>query len=130
MKGRFIIIESDIPVVELDDAGGKNFGEIEEFTSISQGAKKGNIVQVTLFGPDILHHHKIAEETYVSQGQGLIYLDGMIYNFAPGTRILIGPGVVHAARPKKGCIDLVFLCMSVPAFDPKDVYNDPRGRKW
>jgi mannose-6-phosphate isomerase-like protein (cupin superfamily) len=129
-KKSCVILEEDPRVVYLDDETG-NFGEIEEFTSKATGAQKANIVHVTLYGPDLLHSHKIAEETYISEiGGGELFLDGEIIPFVPGKRVIIGPGIVHAARPKGNSPELVFLCVSSPPFDPKDVYKDPRGRKW
>ncbi|MCK4524824.1 MAG: cupin domain-containing protein [Candidatus Andersenbacteria bacterium] len=115
-------------VVELDD-GIEMFGEIEEITSKNLGAKHANFAKVTLWGPDFLHHHEKAEETYVClEGEGEIILDNTIHEFLPGTRVIISPGTLHAVRPKD--LKMIFHCISSPAFDPDDVYNDERGRNW
>lgn len=44
--------------------------------------------------------------------------------------MIIAPETLHAARPKKEFNKLSFLCVSSPAFNPKDVHEDSRGRKW
>ena len=107
------------------------FGTVEEITSRSIGAERTNVAKVILWGPDVLHRHKEAEETYIClEGEGDIYLDGEIFDFVPGTRVIIGPGTLHAARPKGTCERLILLCISSPAFDPKDVYENYRGRTW
>ena len=117
-------------IVEFEDEK-EVFGEVEEITSRELGAEKANIVKVTLWGPDFLHKHKIAEETYVClKGDGEIFLDGETFDFSEGERVIIPPGTLHATRPKRFFGKLVFLCISSPPFDPKDVYNDPRGRDW
>ncbi len=107
------------------------FGEVEEITSRNLGAERANVVKVTLQGRDILHSHKEAEETYVClEGEGELFLDDQIVKFVPGVKVIIKPGTVHAARPKRNQSKLVFLCISSPPFSSDDVINDPRGRRW
>jgi len=126
----FCIIHEKPKIIELRDEIG-TVGKAEELTSKSTGAVQANVVDVTLWGPWILHHHKEAEETYIcSEGEGELFLDGQIIAFVPGARAIIKPGTVHAARPKKGCKKLVYLTITAPAEDPSDNFFDPRGRAW
>lgn len=129
----FIIIGADIEpdAVKLKD-GKEVFGQAEEFTSRVLGARQSNIVKVTLWGPDILHSHRKAEETYICMGgEGEIFLENDIYRFIPRMIVIIRPKVLHAARPKRGWSKkLVFACVSAPPFDPSDVFEDSRGRNW
>jgi len=107
------------------------FGVIHEFTSREMGARQANIAMVTLWGPDVLHYHEEAEETYFClRGAGKIFLENRLFLFLPGQRIIIPPGTLHASRPLKTTGIVEFLCVSSPAFDPKDVYEDPRGWSW
>jgi len=126
-----IVIRQESNAVALRD-GTAVFGEVEEITSRAVGAERTNIVKVTLWGPDILHHHEIAEETYICSGigNGELFIDGKIIDFTPGTRVIIKPGQLHAARPKEGSGKIIFLCVSSPAFNPADVFEDPRRRNW
>ena len=109
------------------------FGEVEELISESLGAGRVGVAKVTLTSQDILHWHKETEETYIClKGEGEIFLDGEIVRFIPGVSVIIRPGTVHAARPRSrwGKDELVFFCISSPAFNPDDVINDLRGRRW
>jgi mannose-6-phosphate isomerase-like protein (cupin superfamily) len=124
------IVETEPLIFELKDED-EVFGQVKEITSRSIGARRANVAEITLWAADIIHKHKKNEETYIClEGEGEIYLDGRIIDFPPGTRVIIRPGVQHAARPKDTHSELTFLCVSSPAFDPNDVYEDPRGRKW
>jgi len=126
----FCIIHEKPKIIELRDEIGA-VGKVEEFTSKSTGAVQANVTDVTLWGPFFLHHHKISEETYIcSDGEGEVFLDGQIIEFGPGVRVIVKPGTVHAARPKKGCEKLVYLTVTAPAEDPSDNIFDPRGRAW
>jgi len=135
-KTKYIIIKEKPKIIEfIDDKGifGTGvFGKAEEITSRAVGAERTNVAKITLWGPDILHTHKETEETYICvEGEGEIFLIDQIFEFIPGVRVIIRPGILHAARPKKnGRKLLVFLCVSSPAFKPEDVYNDPRDRAW
>lgn len=127
---RYAIIHEEPNIVEFKD-GDEVFGKVEEITSRDVGASRANIAKVTLWGPDVLHYHREAEETYIClEGDGELFLDGKIFNFSPGTRAIIGPWIRHAARPEKGCKELVLLCVASPAFHSDDVYEDKRRRKW
>lgn len=128
----FIIVK-DLPVtadlvdpLDPDDI----FGTAEELVSEAFGAERVSVAKITLWATDILHNHKEGEETYIFvEGRGELFLDGEIFKVGPGVRVIIKPGVVHAARPKND-EELVFWCVSAPPFNPEDVYNDPRGREW
>ena len=124
------VITSSPGIIKLYDKE-KIFGEIREITSKKLGAKYANFAKVTLWGPDFLHLHKKAEETYVClEGEGEITLDGIVYEFAPETRVVISPGTLHAVRPKIPNTKVVFYCVSSPPFDSNDVYNDKLSRDW
>lgn len=127
---KFIVIDAKPKIAELKD-GDVVFGNVEEITSKELGAGRANLTRITLWGPDFVHQHEIAEETYVCQaGEGELFVNFEIIKFVPDVRVIIGPGVLHAARPKRNGEVLIFSCLSAPAFDPKDVYLDRRGRGW
>lgn len=127
---KFTVVSEKPNIVEFND-DKEFFGEVEEITSRAVGAERANVAKVTLWGPDVLHTHKEAEETYIClEGEGKLFLDGRIIDFVPGIRVIVAPGTLHAARPKEEFGKLVLLCMASPAFSPDDVYEDPRGRKW
>ena len=122
------LIVSKPKIIELND-GKETFGEIEEITSKGFGAKHATFAKVTLWGPDILHYHKSAEETYIClKGEGEIILDDTVYKFLPGTRVIISPKTLHAVRPRD--LKVVFYCISSPPFDQNDVHKNKRGRNW
>lgn len=124
------IINNEPKVVELKD-GDEVFGQVEEITSRAVGAEGANLVRVTLFGPDVVHTHDKAEETYIYEsGMGRIILGDKIFEFGPETKVIIPPGTPHAAKPANSFPRLVFLCVSSPPFDAEDVHPDPRGRNW
>lgn len=130
-KAPFIFIKGEEAplVVELQD-GEEFFGEVEEVTSRGLGAEWTSLAKVTLWAADFIHSHTHAEETYYCvEGKGRIYLNGKIREFCPGDRVIIKPGTLHAAKPK-GLSKLVFWCISSPAFNPIDVFEDERGRNW
>jgi len=127
---QFSVINNKPKVVELKD-GDVVFGQAEEITSRALGAGQTNIARITLFGPDVVHVHKRAEETYVYEsGMGKILLGDQISEFGPGTRVIIPPGTTHAVKPANSFPQVIFLCISGPPFDPEDVYPDSRGRNW
>ena len=124
------IIKEKPKVVEFKD-GGTVFGRAEEITSREVGAEGANLARITLFGPDVIHTHEKAEETYIYEsGMGKILLGDQIFEFGPGTRVIIPPGMPHAAKPADSFPQLIFLCVSSPPFDPADDHLDPRGRNW
>lgn len=129
---KFIVVR-DLPVtVDLVDPLDPDdiFGTAEEETSEAFGAERVSVAKITLWAADVLHGHKEREETYIFvEGRGELFLDDEIFKVGPGVKAIIKPGVVHAARPKND-EEMVFWCVSVPAFNPEDVYNDPRGREW
>ena len=130
LENDFIFIQGSNNVIKLRD--GEIFGVIEEFTSRNDGADRASIAKVTLFGPDFLHYHRITEETYIClEGYGKIYLNGKIFPFHPGVKVIIKPGTIHAAQPEKG-ERLVFLCISSPAYNSNDVFvfEDRISRNW
>ena len=132
MSSHYSVVQGSPKMVELEDTKRHKtdvFGMVEEITSRISGAEKASFAKITLWTPDRLHCHKVAEETYICiEGEGQIFLDGKIIDFTPGVRVIIEPGTLHAARPAKG--ELIFYCVSSPPFDEKDVYYDHRGRKW
>jgi len=124
------IVKEKPKVVEFKD-GEEVFGTAEEITSREVGAEGANLARITLFGPDVIHTHEKAEETYIYEsGMGKILLGDQISEFGPGTRVIIPSGTPHAAKPANSFPRFVFLCLSSPPFDPDDVHPDPRGRNW
>ena len=125
-----VIVQAKPNIVELKD-GDEVFGTVEEITSRAVGAEGANLARITLMGPDFVHTHDGAEETYVYElGMGKILLGDQISEFGPGARVIIPPGTPHAAKPANSFPQVVFLCLSGPPFDPEDVHPDPRGRNW
>jgi len=62
------------------------------------------------------HAHKVATELYyVLEGEGEIELDGETVPLAPGTLVMIPPGVAHRAEG-----DVKTLVIGVPPFTPQD----------
>jgi len=127
-KHPFVIVKDESGVVRLTDEINEVFGTVKEITSRALGAEGANLAEVTLFGPDVTHYHKKNEETYISKADGEIFINEEIHDFSAGTRVIIAPGTLHAARPKGVGENLTFLCVSGPPFDPEDVFNDSRGR--
>ncbi len=65
------------------------------------------------------YHKKLTEIYYVLEGEGQIELDGVRFDVAPGTSVLIKPGCRHRLIGK-----IKFLNVPVPAFDPEDEWFD------
>lgn len=131
-KGNYLVLRKEPKIIDLED-DKEIFGEIKELISKELGSGQTGVgaAEVTLWGPDFIHHHRKTGEIYIwREGKGKIFLDGEILPFNSGARIIIGPGTNHAAAPDPDCVQLVFLCISVPAFDPIDFHKDPRGREW
>jgi mannose-6-phosphate isomerase-like protein (cupin superfamily) len=127
-----VIITDEPREITLED-NGIVFGKVVEITSRAFGADRANVALVTLEGSDLIHHHQNGQETYICvTGEGELLLGAAtetIIPFREGVRVIVRPGTKHAARPLAGQT-LEFICVSSPAFDPADVYNDPRGRNW
>jgi mannose-6-phosphate isomerase-like protein (cupin superfamily) len=67
------------------------------------------------------HYHKITSELYhVSEGSGVMILDGHEHAIAPGDCISIAPGVVHSIR-NTGTVPLRFFCATSPAYADDDI---------
>lgn len=72
------------------------------------------------------HYHRLAEEIYyITQGAGLMEVDGVERRVAPGDAILIPPGAWHqlTADPAPAG-DLKLLCCCAPAYTHDDTYFD------
>jgi mannose-6-phosphate isomerase-like protein (cupin superfamily) len=70
----------------------------------------------------ISHYHKVTEELYhIKQGYGVITLDDVDHDVAPGDTVLIEPGVIHCVR-NTGEIDLLIFCCCAPAYSHDDTY--------
>lgn len=66
------------------------------------------------------HHHKLSEEFYyVTSGSGVMEIDGITREIAPGDAILIPPGAWHFIRATE---PLVFLCCCSPPYAHEDTY--------
>lgn len=115
------------------EKGGIVFGQVKEIVSRRHRITNVGLAIVTLWGPDIMHYHENTREIYIcKEGEGEIYFEQNIYNFNPGKIVIIDPGTLHAARPKRGFDELIFECISTPSFDPHDFFEPkpPDGRNW
>jgi len=66
------------------------------------------------------HYHRLSEEFYyVTQGRGVMDLDGEAREIGPGDAILIPPGSVHTLR-NSGATPLVILCCCAPPYAHED----------
>jgi mannose-6-phosphate isomerase-like protein (cupin superfamily) len=64
------------------------------------------------------HLHRAATEFYyVIEGEGALELDGEQVALAPGTLVMISPGVAHRATG-----DVKTLVIGVPPFAPQDQF--------
>ena len=72
------------------------------------------------------HYHRVAEEIYfITEGGGLMEVDGVQRRVAPGDAILIPPGAWHQLTADSGpdaapCLKL--LCCCAPAYTHDDTY--------
>ena len=68
------------------------------------------------------HYHRVAEEIYyITQGAGLMEVDGVQRRVAPGDAILIPPGAWHQLTADPAG-DLKLLCCCAPAYTHDDTY--------
>ena len=67
------------------------------------------------------HYHRLAEEIYlITDGGGLLEIDGEEREVAAGDAILIPPGAWHTLRA--GAAGTRLLCCCVPAYSHDDTY--------
>lgn len=78
-----------------------------------------NVTFLAAFGAERHHHFETTEFYYVLKGRGALVLDGDRVEVAPGTLVMIPPGVRHHAEG-----ELEVLIMGVPPFDPADTVID------
>lgn len=124
-----IVLNSSSREVELSYQG-RVFGSAEEFIPLSEGRVRSGLALVTLWDTDVIHHHNVGEETYIFwRGDGEIFLNGEIVPFVMGTKVVIPPGALHAARPTN-YKEIAFWCVSTPPFTPEDVVYDRKGQWW
>lgn len=135
-----MLIKGRIKRIDLIGQDGSKVGEIEELTSelgIAEegiakevisvlGLRKASLARVRLEGPDAIHLHKKRSEFYICEsGEGELFGGDVFFplkKLKEGDVVLIPPGTLHAARPKKRGAMLTFLCLSIPAFNLTDVY--------
>jgi len=68
----------------------------------------------------LLHRHNKSEELYyITQGQGLMWLNENTFNVAPGDCICIPAGTAHKIKNTQN-IDLKILCCCSPAYSHLD----------
>lgn len=68
------------------------------------------------------HFHRHAEEIYfITQGTGLMELDGATRDVGPGDAILIPPGAWHQITAGAGA-DLHLLCCCAPPYSHDDTF--------
>jgi mannose-6-phosphate isomerase-like protein (cupin superfamily) len=66
------------------------------------------------------HYHRLSEEIYyLSEGRGVMEIDGEVREVAPGDAILIPPGAWHQIRAVE---PLRFLCCCAPPYSHEDTY--------
>ena len=70
------------------------------------------------------HHHRLAEEIYyITEGSGLMEVDGVERRVGPGDAILIPPGAWHTLHADSGTV-VRLLCCCAPAYTHDDTYFD------
>jgi mannose-6-phosphate isomerase-like protein (cupin superfamily) len=86
-------------------------------------AEAGNAASVHLVDISVdarTHYHERMTEIYlVLEGEGHLELDGQLVPVKPMTAVYIRPGCRHRAVGK-----LKIINIPVPAFDPKDEFED------
>lgn len=60
----------------------------------------------------------IAEIYYITQGKGIIVIDGKEYNVVPGSVIYVAPGLERALR-NSGDNDLIYVSITDPEWKPQ-----------
>jgi mannose-6-phosphate isomerase-like protein (cupin superfamily) len=66
------------------------------------------------------HYHRLSEELYyLTEGRGLMEIDGDTREVGPGDAILIPPGAWHQIRASE---PLRFLCCCAPPYAHDDTY--------
>ncbi|HKT45798.1 MAG TPA: cupin domain-containing protein [Gaiellaceae bacterium] len=68
------------------------------------------------------HHHRLSEEIYlITQGAGVMELDGETRRVVPGDAVLIPPGAWHAIE-NDGDVELRLMCSCAPPYSHEDTY--------
>lgn len=68
------------------------------------------------------HHHRVSEEIYlITQGSGVMELDGETRRVGPGDAILIPPGAWHTIE-NDGADSLRLMCCCAPPYSHADTY--------
>lgn len=76
-------------------------------------------------GSTALHYHERSEEVYyVLAGRGILMVAGDEAEISPGQAALIPPRARHRVA-NTGDEDLVFLCLSSPAYKHEDTQIEP-----
>lgn len=71
-------------------------------------------------GKTLLHKHRLTEEIYhITEGRGIMTLDGQEIFVHTGDTVCIPPGTPHSIR-NTGENDLKILCCCVPAYSHED----------
>jgi mannose-6-phosphate isomerase-like protein (cupin superfamily) len=69
------------------------------------------------------HYHKITEEIYfIMEGDALLEIDNMKFKLRSGHSAIIPIGTVHRIK-NTGQIQLKFLSIDSPIYDPNDVFR-------
>lgn len=70
------------------------------------------------------HYHKLTEEVYfITQGKGIMYLEGERHEVVPGDAIVILPGERHGIENATGePLEMIVTC--VPSWEAEDQYFD------
>ena len=87
------------------------------------GTAQHSIAEIVISpqGSSVRHHHLYSEETYyVLSGQGRLEIDDQSTRINPGDACLILPGEHHRIVNEDDSVDLVFLAVSAPPWNPDD----------
>ena len=69
------------------------------------------------------HYHKQSEETYyILQGEGHMQVNEKQFTLNPGNTCYLASGEIHRIE-NRGTVDLEFLAVCTPAWDPGDSYE-------
>ena len=70
------------------------------------------------------HYHNVSEEIYfITEGEGVMELEGKVSKVKPGDAILIPPGSWHQIKASEGTA-LKLLCCCSPPYSHEDTFFD------
>jgi mannose-6-phosphate isomerase-like protein (cupin superfamily) len=124
-----VVRKDDIEEPFLGPFGEKIYemvGRREELGGTTKHSLAYVVIPAGKYSP--AHYHKVSEETYyVLNGKARMIVDGNEFLLKPGQAFLIMPREVHQVFNDEGEIDLEFLALCGPAWDPSDSF-DVKGK--